>query len=136
MPLHTHPEERVLSLPPNHVFVFGSNIAGRHGKGAALIAKQHFGAVQGISYGLIGRSFAIPTKNAFMKTLSLERVAHFAKMFQLDVSARPETVFYLTRIGCGLAGYTDAQIAPLFAYRLLDNILYPESWVPYLRPTP
>ncbi len=108
------------------IFVFGSNLAGRHGKGAALYARQHHGAIYGQGEGLQGDSYAIPTKDAFLRTMPLAeieaRVARFLT-FARQFNAR----FVVTRIGCGLAGYTDAQIAPMFA-NSPDNCILPDGW--------
>lgn len=96
------------------VFVFGSNLAGRHGKGAALHARQHCGAIYGQGEGLQGRSYAIPTKDAVIRTLPLDAIAGHAARFLAFSRSNPQMRFQVTAIGCGLAGYTPAQIAPLF----------------------
>src|SRR5450631_2625214 len=96
------------------VFVFGSNLAGRHGKGAALHARQHFGAVYCQGEGLRGRSYAIPTKDAAIRTLSLDAIAAHVERFVAFARSHPQMRFQVTAIGCGLAGYVPAQIAPLF----------------------
>ena len=96
------------------VFVFGSNLAGRHGKGAALWAKQHRGAIYGQGEGQQGNSYAIPTKDARIKTLPLADIEQAAARFKAFARANPDLTFQLTPIGCGLAGYTPEQIAPMF----------------------
>lgn len=109
------------------VFVFGSNLAGRHGKGAALDAKRQHGAVQGCGVGRTGNAYAIPTKDAQLKPLSLERIKVFVDDFLSYADAHPADQFFLTRIGCGLAGYTDHDIAPMF--RMAPrNVLRPKGW--------
>lgn len=100
---------------PLPVFVFGSNLAGRHGKGAALCARQHSGAIYGQGTGLQGNSYAIPTKDGNLQSLPLGDIAHHVNVFLDFARARPDLQFQLTPIGCGLAGFTPAQIAPLFA---------------------
>jgi hypothetical protein len=97
------------------IFVFGSNLAGRHGKGAALYARQHHGAVYGQGVGLWGTSYAIPTKDAKVKTLPITEIARYVERFIAFAVSHPELRFQVTPIGCGLAGYTPAQIAPMFA---------------------
>lgn len=96
------------------VFVFGSNMAGRHGVGAAQYARKFRGAEFGIFEGLTGSCYAIPTKDENLKPLPIaaiaENVAHFLDVARSMQSAR----FFVTRVGCGLAGFSDAQIAPLF----------------------
>lgn len=96
------------------IFVFGSNLAGRHGKGAALFARQHRGAVYGQGEGLQGTSYAIPTRDADIRTLPLSQIAASVAKFKLFAAANPEMTFQVTPIGCGLAGYKPEQIAPLF----------------------
>jgi hypothetical protein len=97
------------------IFVFGSNLAGRHGKGAALYARQHHGAIYGQGVGAQGNSYAIPTKDGSLKTLSLEAIAEYVDTFKLHASTRLHEQFEVTAIGCGLAGYSPKQIAPMFA---------------------
>lgn len=97
------------------VFVFGSNLAGRHGKGAALEARQKWGAVYGCGEGRQGASYAIPTKDEALRTLPLDRIAAHVESF-LEHSRRCSAdSFIVTAIGCGLAGYMPCHIAPMFA---------------------
>jgi hypothetical protein len=97
------------------IFVFGSNLAGRHGKGAALYARQHKGAVYGQGVGRQGNSYAIPTKDANLKTLPLGVIEDYVVDFLIYANDHPELTFEVTRVGCGLAGYSPEDIAPLFA---------------------
>lgn len=113
--------------PP--IFVFGSNLAGRHGAGAALYARQHRGAVYGQGVGRQGDSYAIPTKDERLVTLSLGVIAAYVGRFLRYAHEHPEERFEVTRVGCGLAGYTDADIAPLFAHAP-PNCDLPEGWRP------
>ena len=96
------------------IFVFGSNEAGRHGKGAALFARQHHGAIYGQGYGHQGDSFAIPTKDRKIKTLPLATIYEYVCRFLDYAKAHPELEFQVTAIGTGLAGYSHEQIAPFF----------------------
>jgi len=100
------------------IFVFGSNLAGRHGKGAALYAREHHGAIYGQGAGLQGNSYAIPTKDHALRTLPLNVIEKHVKTFLKYVASAsfksPEMVFKVTQVGCGLAGYTQDQIAPMF----------------------
>ena len=96
------------------IFVFGSNLAGRHGKGAAKYALYNKGAEYGKGIGMQGTSYAIPTKDEKIKTLPLHSINFFVKEFINFAKDNPELEFEVTRIGCGLAGYTDEQIAPMF----------------------
>ena len=115
------------------IFVFGSNLAGRHGKGAALWAKHHRGAIQGRGEGPQGSSYAIPTKDGNLRVLPLKKIAVYVGWFLTYARAHPELIFELTPIGCGLAGYRPEDIAPLF----LDappNVITPAQFDPVLRP--
>jgi hypothetical protein len=98
------------------IFVFGSNLAGRHGKGAALYARQHHGAIYGVGIGMQGSSYAIPTKNEWIQTLPLDRIAAYVENFIGYALTRPDLTFNLTAIGCGLAGYKPSDIAPMFEH--------------------
>lgn len=109
------------------VFVFGSNLAGRHGKGAALWARQHRGAIYGKGFGPQGNSYAIPTKDERLRTLSLFEIREYVDSFIAYARFHPEMRFQLTPIGCGLAGYRHEQIAPMFA-DAPDNVIMPEEF--------
>jgi hypothetical protein len=109
------------------IFVFGSNLAGRHGKGAALEAKQKHGAISGQGVGIQGCSYGIPTKDRNLYTLPVAEIEFFVEEFIRFANEHPEMQFNVTRIGCGLAGYTDAAIAPMFA-GAPENCNLPEGW--------
>ena len=111
----------------NVVFVFGSNLAGRHGKGAALTARERYGAIYGQGVGRQGNSYAIPTKDHDLKPLPLDRIEHYVKEFVAYAHIHPDELFLVTRVGCGLAGYTDAQIGPMFA-DAPSNCELPVEW--------
>ena len=113
------------------IFVFGSNLAGRHGKGAALEAKKNWGAIYGQGTGLQGRSFAIATKDRFLKPLPLDMIWEGANEFLIHAHLSPDDRFKMTRIGCGLAGYRDDQIAPMFR-GASRNVIMPDEWLPYM----
>ncbi|WP_298952075.1 hypothetical protein [uncultured Methylobacterium sp.] len=113
--------------PQGTVFVFGSNLAGRHGKGAALTAKLRHGAIQGQGEGLQGQSYGIPTKDESVRTLPLDRIEWHVIRFLQFARDRPDFRFFVTRIGCGLAGYHDDEIAPFFA-AAPDNCILPAGW--------
>lgn len=117
-------QENINSLKPNEVFVFGSNLAGHHGGGAARAALKNFGAVWGQGVGFQGRSYAIPTMQGGVGTIKpyVDEFIEFAK-------AHPELKFYVTRIGCGIAGFKDEEIAPLFKDAIgLRNIILPKTF--------
>ena len=116
--------ENINSLKSNEVFVFGSNLAGYHGGGAARAALNKFGAIWGQGVGLQGQSYAIPTMQGGVDTIKpyVDEFIAFAK-------AHPELKFYVTRIGCGIAGFKDEDIAPLFREALgVENIILPKSF--------
>jgi len=117
--------DMITSLMPDEVFVFGSNLAGMHGGGAAYAAFKHFGAVMGCGVGLRGQSYAIPTMQG-----GVEIIKPYVDEFIAFAKAHPELYFYVTRIGCGIAGFKDREIAPLFSSALgVDNICLPETFV-------
>ncbi len=117
--------EWINELKPDEIFVFGSNLAGMHGGGAALFAARHFGAVMGQGVGLQGQSYAIPTMQG-----GVETIKPYVDDFIAFAKARPELFFYVTPIGCGIAGFRDEEIAPLFSAALeVENICLPESFV-------
>jgi hypothetical protein len=107
--------------------VFGSNLAGRHGKGAALYAKQHKGARYGQGVGLQGNSYAIPTKDQNIKTLPLETIKIYIDEFIKFAINNPDLTFEVTKIGCGLAGYMPKDIAPMFK-GVPGNVLLPQEF--------
>lgn len=104
----------IRSLKPNEVFVFGSNDAGRHGAGAALLAAKRFGAIYGQGRGMMGQSYGIATKDRHIKTLPLQKIDFQVVIFLCYAQSRPDLEFLVTQIGCGLAGYTPREIAPIF----------------------
>ena len=116
--------ERISELKPNEVFVFGSNLAGSHGGGAAWIAYQNFGAIWGQGVGLQGQSYAIPTMQGGVETIKpyVDEFIRFAKEHK-------ELKFYVTRIGCGIAGFRDEEIAPLFYHAInCENVILPKEF--------
>ncbi len=117
--------ENITRLAPDEVFVFGSNLAGYHAGGAAHVAKERFGAIEGQGVGLQGQSYAIPTMQGGVETIRpyVDEFLDFAQ--ECD-----QTTFLVTRIGCGIAGFTDEEIAPLFRRALtMYNVRLPESFV-------
>lgn len=110
------------------VFVFGSNLAGRHGKGAALDARFKHGAELGVGEGPTGNAYAIPTKDAQLRTRSLEDVRVSVETFKTYARTNSDLVFQVTRVGCGLAGFTDNQIGPMFS-NAPDNCTLPKEWL-------
>ena len=116
--------DSITQLSPNEIFVFGSNLAGMHLGGAARVAKSKFGAILGQGVGLQGQSYAIPTMQGGVETIKpyVDEFIAFAK-------AHAELKFLVTRIGCGIAGFKDEEIAPLFKDALdTANIVLPEAF--------
>ncbi len=119
------------TLPQNgEVFVFGSNLAGIHGAGAAKAALDFFGAKWGFGEGFMGSSYAIPTKGHLITTLPLHMIEEHITRFVQFTKDNPELNFFVTRVGCVLAGYSDKEIAPLF--RGAINCSFAEEWKGYL----
>lgn len=105
---------RIRLLQPEDIFVFGSNLAGRHGAGAAKWARENKGAVYGVGRGLTGSAYAIPTKDENIVTRPLHLIQAEVESFLAFANLNPTKEFYVTNIGCGLAGYKPQQIAPMF----------------------
>ena len=122
----------------HRIFVFGSNLQGIHGAGAALHAKNYYGAQQGVGAGLQGQSYAIPTKASPSKTLSLARIEMEVDSFLLFTMTNPSFQFNVTQIGCGLAGYKPHEIAPFFNIPsgARQNLWFDKAWEEYLLPGP
>lgn len=116
--------DNIQSLQPNEVFVFGSNLAGSHGGGAALVAYRKFGAIWGQGVGLQGQSYGIPTMHG-----GVEKIKPYVDEFIAFARQHQELVFLVTRVGCGIAGFTDEEMAPLFSEaKQLENVFLPRLW--------
>lgn len=115
---------------PDFIFVFGSNRAGRHGSGAARDAVQQYGARYGRGEGPQGQSYAIPTKDAQVMTLPLEEIQQHVNRFLAFAGEHPELRFKVTRIGCGMAGYKDEQIVPMFENSPTNVSFFDPTWAP------
>lgn len=113
------------------IFVFGSNLAGRHGKGAALSAALNHGAVYGIGEGPQGDAYAIPTKDRALRTLPLDKIEPFVRYFCKYANERRHLTFKVTAIGTGLAGYRHEDIAPMFR-DAPPNCRLPDEWLPLI----
>ena len=117
--------DRISELKENEIFVFGSNLAGFHGGGAARVAYKKFGAVWGQGVGLQGQSYAIPTMQGGTETIKpyVDEFIEFAK-------AHPEYKVLVTLIGCGIAGFLPSDIAPLFKDAMdVENIILPRGFI-------
>ncbi len=121
---HRLTPDNIRSLGRNEIFVFGSNLTGAHGGGAARLAYERFGAIMGQGVGLQGQSYAIPTMQGGVNTIKpyVDEFIAFAKQ-------HPEMTFLVTKIGCGIAGFKAAEIAPLFAGAVnVENIHLPQDF--------
>ena len=119
-----HTPDFITHLKPNEIFVFGSNLAGHHGGGAARLAYARFGAIYGQGVGLQGQSYAIPTMQG-----GVETIKPYVDEFIAFAQKHPEYTFLVTKIGCGIAGFSEEEIAPLFAdAHLVENIVLPLNW--------
>jgi hypothetical protein len=118
----------ITTLKPYEIFVFGSNLAGIHGAGAAKQARNQFGAEMGVGEGLTGQCYALPTLDTDLEQRSLEHIqASVERFFQQARNWRHKT-FLVTPVGCGLAGFNPEQIAPLFKHAP-PNCILPEEFI-------
>lgn len=115
-------------MQANKIFVFGSNLAGRHGAGSALHAKRFYGAISGQGEGRQGSSYGIPTKDAVLQTLPLDVIRRHVDTFLAYAAAHETSLrFEVVAIGCGLALYKESEIAPMFA-GAPANCELPRGW--------
>ena len=120
------------TLPDSsYILVFGSNLAGRHGMGAAKVARQKFDAVYGVGIGMTGNSYAIPTKGHKLEILDLDDIKSQVHIFVEYARFYHDDKFFVTAIGCGLAGYEHQDIAPMFQ-GASDNCSFTEEWKEFL----
>lgn len=124
--------EFITELKPNEIFVFGSNLQGMHAGGAARIAHERFGAVWGQGVGMQGQSYAIPTMQG-----GVETIEPYVEEFVDYAFRHRELTFLVTRIGCGIAGFTAEEIAPLFLKVIdLENVILPKDFVEIMHQHP
>ena len=124
---------QITDLKENEIFVFGSNLAGIHGAGAAKTAYRKFGAELRVGEGMTGRCYAIPTKDEKLRVRPIEDIGYSILKFINTAKRRPDLTFLVTPIGCGLAGFTVEQIAPWFAEaRYVKNIVLPPEFLEYI----
>ena len=115
----------ITELKENEIFVFGSNLQGMHGGGAARLAYEKFGAIWGQGVGLQGQSYGIPTMHG-----GVDAIKPYVDEFIGFSKSHPELTFLVTRIGCGIAGFRDEEIAPLFKECIeIDNVILPRTFV-------
>lgn len=134
MTYHYHDESIIKSLPEGTVFVFGSNLAGTHAGGAAKIALLHFGAMKGAGRGWAGQSYAIPTMNEHLQQMPLSQIASYIDDFKIYTKNHPKMKYFITAVGCGVAGYKVEEIAPMFK-GISHNVIFPSSFRPFVEKT-
>ena len=116
--------ERITDLSPDEVFVFGSNLEGFHGGGAAALAFRAFGAKWGKGVGHFGQTYGIPTMHG-----GVDEIRPYVDEFIIYAKRHPELLFLVTKIGCGIAGFTCEEIAPLFSETVnMTNVYLPEEF--------
>ncbi|MFW2097730.1 hypothetical protein ACG9ZL_16115 [Acinetobacter sp. ULE_I057] len=134
MTYHYHDESIIKTLPEDTVFVFGSNMAGTHQGGAAKSAHLHFGATKGVGRGWAGQSFAIPTMNEHLQQMPLSQIQHYIDDFKIYTKNHPKIKYFITSVGCGVAGYKVEEIAPMFK-GISRNVIFPASFRPFVEKT-
>lgn len=122
--------EKITELKDNEIFIFGSNLSGIHGAGAAKLALDKFGAIWATGVGIQGQCYAIPTKSrGITRTLTINEIKPYVDEFIEFAITKPELTFLVTEVGCGLAGYTVENIAPLFKDAMgIQNIYLPKRF--------
>lgn len=129
----TSERELLSEVAPNRlVFVFGSNLAGRHTGGNAHHAAQYFDAEPGKGYGWFGRSYAVPVMDVALRTLPRHHIVGHVERFLAAAAAEPDFTFYVVALGPGLAGIPHDVMAPMFA-SAPENVLLPPEWLSRLR---
>lgn len=129
-PTHVYHDDHT-QAPADRIFVFGSNLAGFHGAGAALAALNYYNCRMGVAEGRSGRSYAIPTKDKRIVTLPMEDIIESIARFTLYTQMNPDLKFFVTRVGCGLAGLKDKDVAPFFFEAI--NCSFAKEWKPYIQ---
>lgn len=129
--LRNYHRDGTLPDSPRAIWVFGSNLAGRHGAGAAKVARLKFGAVPGFGRGSMGQSYAIPTKDHQLKTRAYGLIMDEVREFIVHAHRHRDYLFWVTRVGCGLAGYSDYDMSRLFR-DAPKNCSFAEEWKPWL----
>ena len=134
MTYHYHDESIIKSLAEDTTFVFGSNLAGTHAGGAAKIALQHFGAIKGVGRGWAGQSYAIPTMNEHLQQMPLSQIESYIDDFKIYTKNHPKMKYFITAVGCGVAGYKVEEIAPMFK-GISHNVTFSISFRPFVEKT-
>lgn len=119
--------EDITELKPNEIFIFGSNLNGYHSAGAAALAYKKFGAEWEIGEGLSGQTYAFPTLERDMNKRGPRGLRYSRDRLFATARALPEKTFLLTKVGCGIAGYVEDEIKPLFA-DAPENVIKPQGW--------
>lgn len=119
--------ESIGNLLPHEIFVFGSNLLGQHGGGAAKIAHEKFGARWGVGMGLTGQCYAFPTLNEKYEKMEVSELKAFVASLKLTAELIPSKLFLLTKVGCGIAGFEESEMKVLFE-DMPPNVIKPKGW--------
>lgn len=117
----------ITSLKENQIFVFGSNLAGMHNGGAALTAKELFGAKRGVGEGLTGMCYAFPTLDKIFRKRTKRALRESVHRFYEIAEENPDKEFLMTKIGCGIAGFAEMEMKSLFK-KAPKNVILPKGW--------
>lgn len=119
--------DQITALADGQIFVFGSNLNGNHAGGAAKLAKDNFGALEGAVEGITGQSYAFPTLGKTMEKRIYQDLSVSAELLKETARENPEKVFFLTKVGCGIAGYEESYMKKFFEKNMPENIICP-NW--------
>lgn len=120
-------------LNPNEIFVFGSNLSGMHGGGAAFTAYRKWGAEFGIGEGLTGQCYALPTMDYELNVLPIKYIYDRVNNLFATIRMHPDKTFLITKVACGIAGYSLREIAPLFKHFIsVHNCTLPIEFIPLI----
>jgi len=123
----------IQTLNENEIFVFGSNAVGSHGGGAAWLAHRQFGALMGVGEGFTGQCYAVPTLDVNLERVQLRPLFNSLQKLRNEILANPDKHFLITRLGCGIAGFQDFEVAPLmYDFTELENVSLPKEFIEIL----
>lgn len=126
--------ENITELKNNEIFVFGSNLRGIHGAGAAKLAREKFEAKTGVGHGITGKCYAFPTKDQNIQTIDLSIIPAFVYYLKKTITNTPEKHFLITKVGCGLAGHEIEDIAPMFKEFInYENCSLPQEFIDVIK---
>lgn len=121
-------QENITELSNNQIFVFGSNLSGNHIGGAALFAKQNFSAIEGVGEGMNGQCYSFPTLDKNMQKVSVEALKESRNRLYSCAKENPDLQFLVTKLGCGIAGFSETEISNIFKGNRPSNLIFPINW--------